>query len=119
MRPQDLQDTKQLQETLQKHVKPVLVLGTHKDLTALVSAAIQLVADAAHQVARQQVVEKNSSAYSVLLDEGYRAGECCAVLRVKRCLMWCWCVLCCCGLFVLCFRAVPLCAGHGADVDAP
>lgn len=79
MRPQDLQDTKQLQETLQKHVKPVLVPGTHKDLTALVSAAIQLVADAAHQVARQQVVEKNSSAYSVLLDEGYRAGVRCAV----------------------------------------
>lgn len=88
VRPKDLQDTKQLHEVLGRHVKTVLVIGACKDTsaaTALVSAAIQLVAEAAHQVARQQVVEKNSSAYSVLLDEGYRAGE----LAVLRCAVLC------------------------------
>lgn len=74
-RPQDLQDIKQLQEVLQQHAMCVNE-GTDAAQQAIpmAVATAQLVADAARQVARQQVVEKNSRAYGVLLDEGYRAG---------------------------------------------
>jgi acid stress-induced BolA-like protein IbaG/YrbA len=74
MRPKELQDTKQLREFLQKHVKTAWVSVTSTGLTHVVTAAVQLVAESAHRVARQQVIDKNSQAYTILLDEGYRAG---------------------------------------------
>lgn len=74
VRPKDLQDTKQLHEALQRHANHLhsAVEGYHG--VAMPAAAAQLVADAVRTVARQQVVEKNSTAYGLLLDEGYRAG---------------------------------------------
>lgn len=74
VRPKDLQDTKQLHEVLQWHVKALQHSGESLQELPIVVAAAQLVADAVRQVARQQVVEKNSTAYGLLLDEGYRAG---------------------------------------------
>jgi hypothetical protein len=38
--------------------------------------AVQLVANAARVVARQQVAERNTPAYNTLLAQGYRAGAC-------------------------------------------
>jgi hypothetical protein len=74
VRPKELQDTKQLREFLQKHVETAWVSVKCTGLTTVVTAAVQLVAESAHRVARQQVIEKKSQAYTILLDEGYRAG---------------------------------------------
>lgn len=81
VRPKGLQDTKQLREFLQKHVETSWVSVASTGLTPVVTAALQLVAESAHRVARQQVIEKKSQAYTILLDEGYRAGA-------GTCLCW-------------------------------
>jgi hypothetical protein len=75
VRPKELQDTKQLREFLQLLVKTAWGSVASTGLTPVVTAAVQLVAEAAHRVARQQVIEKKSQAYTILLDEGYRAGD--------------------------------------------
>jgi hypothetical protein len=73
IRPPELQDLKQLHKSLQQHAKTFRYEGAFQ-VPPIVVAAAQLVADGVRQVARQQVLEKNSPAYGVLLDEGYRAG---------------------------------------------
>jgi hypothetical protein len=90
VRPDDLQDTKQLLEVLQRHANHLCSAVEGRQGVVLAAAAAQLVADAVRQVARQQVVEKNSPAYSLLLTHGYRAG----------------------GLFVPAGVAVCMCAGR-------
>jgi hypothetical protein len=100
VRPEDLQDTKQLLKVLQWHVRSLQRAGKASQEPPLVAAAAQLVADAVRQVAQQQVVEKNSPAYSLLLTHGYRAG----------------------GLFVPAGVAVCMCAGskqnHATSLSA-
>ena len=45
-------------------------------IRAVTSSAVEMVFGAVSLVARQQVVEKNPPAFTVLLDQGYRAGVC-------------------------------------------
>lgn len=71
VRPKEVQTLQQLQAALQKTEWPPAGCNCLNDQVA---AAVQLVMAAANQAARQQLIEKNSPAYAVLLDEGYRAG---------------------------------------------
>jgi len=72
-RPKNISDLQQLQAELQNQAKR-WKLSQCRNLSPMVAAAVHLVTDAAAQAARQQIIEKNSPAYTVLLDEGYRAG---------------------------------------------
>jgi hypothetical protein len=75
--PDGVKSTSALQRHLQQSVDTLWSDQQCAHARPLMRAAAQLVADAACDVAQQQVVNRTSSAHTVLLTEGYRAGETC------------------------------------------
>jgi hypothetical protein len=72
--PKGVKTLQQLLEQLQQLTLVWWDAPEFKAAKLLALAAVQLVADAARSVARQQVIERNTPAYNTLLTQGYRAG---------------------------------------------